>query len=79
MYFSGFQAGQNVYGVQFHPEVTPYIAADWASISGNGTEKLEEFREFYSEYRNISRRFLFNFFKMAVCENKDGLCDQKCG
>lgn len=77
--FQAFKLGQNVYGVQFHPEVTPFIAADWAALSGGEPEKLEEFRVFYSEYKNISRQFLFNFFRIAVCKNNGGLCDVKCG
>ncbi len=30
-----FRAGQNVYGIQFHPEVTPEIIEDWVAQDAN--------------------------------------------
>ena len=37
-----FRAGRNVYGIQFHPEITPEMIADWSSqpVGCGGAETL---------------------------------------
>lgn len=64
--FQAFRLGENAYGVQFHPEVTPLMAHSWVGEAANGDEKLLAFRAYYSEYRMWARRFLFNFFRFVV-------------
>lgn len=68
--FQAFRVGQNVYGVQFHPEVTPEIARDWAVAAGVNNRYLENFTACYSGYENISRQILLNFLTIAGYENR---------
>lgn len=61
--------GRRVYGLQFHPEVTPAIVAAWrgrgAVGSETGTDVLEDFYRAEEPFRAASRTLLANFLRIA--------------
>jgi len=59
-----FRYGNNVYGLQFHIEVTPEIIEEWFRKEDgfNVKDMLETARRIYPEYRKRAFKFYNNFF-----------------
>lgn len=60
-----FRYGNNVYGLQFHIEVTPEIIEEWFRKEGGGVNvenMLDTARRIYPEYRKRAFKFYNNFF-----------------
>ncbi len=64
-----FRVGDNGYGVQFHPEVTPAIVRQWAgnsrTMAGRSEELLADFTRHVDSYNRDSRQLLLNFLAIA--------------
>ena len=60
-----FRYKENVYGLQYHIEVTPEIIKGWFinEQSVNLEDMLRETGKIYTEYRNRAMKFYDNFFK----------------
>ncbi len=63
--FQAFRTGRSAYGVQFHPEVTPPIVADWSRKEADPGYYRDRFSENEAAYRAASLRFLSNFLKLT--------------
>jgi len=63
--FQAFRLGRAAYGVQFHPEVTPPIAADWSRKEPDADRYRRAFAGAEASYRAASLRFLSNFLSLA--------------
>lgn len=63
--FQAFRIGDSAYGVQFHPEATPPIVADWSRNEADADRHRAAFAEAEACYRDASRRFLSNFLRRA--------------
>lgn len=63
-----FRYGANLYGLQFHPEVTKEIIASWIESSEGKNDNMQILEDFVSAeetYRKVSRRLLKNFLRIA--------------
>ncbi|NIQ95306.1 MAG: type 1 glutamine amidotransferase [Desulfuromonadales bacterium] len=60
---------KRAYGVQFHPEVTIDIVADWIQRKDADPEILSQFIAAWPAYKEISERLLGNFLK--ICQTPD--------
>ena len=60
-----FQAAPRAFGLQFHPEVTPEIAAVWASTSGAPSPEVDELQRHWPEFEAVSLTLLDNFFRLV--------------
>lgn len=63
--FQAFRLGRAAYGVQFHPEVTPPIVADWSRPEADADRHRTAFAEAEPSYRAASLRFLSNFLSLV--------------
>ncbi len=59
-----FRVGPCAYGVQFHPELTAAIVADWSQRKGLDDHWLTQFRTGEDEYRRSSLQLLKNFLEL---------------
>lgn len=64
-----FRVGSCAWGLQFHPEVTPLIIADWCAwdkaTATRKDELLAEFAAAAAEYGTIASKLLNNFLQIA--------------
>jgi GMP synthase-like glutamine amidotransferase len=64
-----FRIGGRAWGTQFHPEVTERIIRDWCAWDHATAARIEEllaaFGSIRREYRDVARRFLWNFLSSA--------------
>jgi GMP synthase-like glutamine amidotransferase len=63
-----FRYGTNLYGLQFHPEVTKEIIASWIEGSEGKNDYMQILEDFVcaeETYRKVSRRLLENFLRIA--------------
>ncbi len=61
--FQAIRMDDAAYGVQFHPEVTRPIVADWSRKEADADRYQAAFAEKERAYRAASRRFLANFLR----------------
>jgi GMP synthase (glutamine-hydrolysing) len=64
-----FRVGRRAWGLQFHPEVSREIVAEWSSwtpeTAARSGEYLAAFREWEEEYLRAGRRLVENFARIA--------------
>jgi GMP synthase-like glutamine amidotransferase len=65
-----FRVGSCAWGLQFHPEVTPGIIADWCAwdkaTASRKETLLAEFAAKAAAYNSVARQLLHNFLKSAA-------------
>lgn len=60
-----FRVGRHTYGLQFHPELTPQIVADWSRRRQLDDAILQAFQAQSETYQCASLQVLANFLKLA--------------
>lgn len=64
-----FRVGRRAWGLQFHPEVSREIVAEWSSwtpeTAARSGEFLAAFQEWEEEYLQVGRRLVENFARIA--------------
>ena len=58
-------SGQNIFGLQFHPEVTEYMIKNWYNNLKNkkakGIDKLENILKDHKKYNKVNYSWMENF------------------
>ena len=61
-----FRAAPRAYGLQFHPEVTPEIAAGWSRLSPGSAHHIDTLARHWPAYRSASLMLLNNFIRRVL-------------
>jgi len=67
--YQAFRYEKTAYGIQFHPEVTRAIVADWAADFNGGKDVLSSFVENEEECRSAALVLLNNFLNLSIASS----------